>query len=527
MSLFPFLVVLICTMGALILLLVIIARQARLQAAEDSAARGAEVHKEIEDARQWAQLEIREYRYSREKTESQRTEARLALGHVEDHIRRLRRELARLEATWGELQSVHEKGADRREARQAEIDRLKAQIAQAELDLAEAREAAEGRRSYAVVPYQGPHATHRRPIYVECRRDAVVLQPEGIVLEADDFAGPLGSGNPLDVALRAVREYLLRHQGFDPEKTGEPYPLLLVRPQGTAAYYAARAAMESWASDFGYELIGDDWQLEFPSPDPQLAEEVAEAVATARVRQRRLIAAAPSRFARRSQAAFVASPYSGGLVPHRGSSDQDASAYQSGRPFRRFGSQFAPGKDHGEGPMPGPSSAGSAPAPEEGQTGQPAGGGPSPAGRPTPESASDAAGCALASAADRPQSLAKARGRNWGLPNAAEGWVPITVPIRIDCLSDRLILVPEKGMGQPRAIALGHRTQDAVDELISAVWEYVERWGSAGNGMYWRPVLSLDVAPDAESRYTDLKTLLDGSGLGVERTEEGARSKDE
>ena len=65
--------------------------------------------------------------------------------------------------------------------------------------------------------------------------------------------------------------YLLRQGQFDQEKSGEPYPLLLVRPSGIGAYCAARAAMKSWESEFGYELIDDDWQLAFDEPDEQLA----------------------------------------------------------------------------------------------------------------------------------------------------------------------------------------------------------------------------------------------------------------
>ena len=81
----------------------------------------------------------------------------------------------------------------------------------------------------------------------------------------------MGPGNPLAAALRAAREYMLAQREFDPQ-AGEPYPMLLVRPEGIMAYYAAREAMKSWGCDFGYELIGDDWKLAYPSPDPRLAD---------------------------------------------------------------------------------------------------------------------------------------------------------------------------------------------------------------------------------------------------------------
>ena len=45
----------------------------------------------------------------------------------------------------------------------------------------------------------------------------------------------------------------------------------------------------------------------------------------------------------------------------------------------------------------------------------------------------------------------------------------------------------------------------------------LKAWGIAGRGMYWRPVLLIEVTPDAEFRYAELKALLDNSGLIVQR----------
>ena len=110
---------------------------------------------------------------------------------------------------------------------------MQAAISQTRQQLA--AKAKDAPRSYAVVPYHGPNETHRRPIYIECREDSVILQPEGIQFGAGDFEGPRGPGNPLAAAVRAVREAWQR-QGVDFARSGEPYPLLLVRPQGIKAY---------------------------------------------------------------------------------------------------------------------------------------------------------------------------------------------------------------------------------------------------------------------------------------------------
>ena len=108
------------------------------------------------------------------------------------------------------------------------------------------------------------------------------------------------------------------------------------------------------------------------------------------------------------------------------------------------------------------------------------------------------------------------RGRNWGLPDTSGGAIPITRPIRVDCLPDRLVIAPQSKQGC-RVVHLGPRTRNSVDEMVSAVWDHMDTWGIAGRGMYWRPVLSIRVAPGAEGRYKDLNVLLKESGLRVER----------
>jgi len=113
--------------------------------------------------------------------------------------------------------------------------------------------------------------------------------------------------------------------------------------------------------------------------------------------------------------------------------------------------------------------------------------------------------------------LADRRGENWGLPNAARGSVGITRPIHVRLFADRLEFLPEDGVAA-KPVRLAVRTEDAIDELISAVWEQMKPWGIGGRGMYWRPILKVEVAPGGESRFAELKTLLDNSGLIVERT---------
>jgi hypothetical protein len=342
-SLFPFLAVLICTMGALVLILFAVMRQARIQAAREATAKLVKQHDDCKAEREAVQWRVQQLEQSHKKSQAQLADLRLNLGHIEDHSRRLRQQITQLQATAKKLDQSQNEVQRKQNATREQLQAVETQVSDAERRLDAARKAAQNKpRSYAIIPYEGPNETHRRPIYIECRADAVIIQPEGVTLRPSDFDGPLGPGNPLAAALRAVREHLVTIGAFNPERDGEPYPLMLVRPSGIIAYYAARAGMQSWGSDFGYELIGESWPLQFPPPDPRLGEAAIQAVATARLRQQEIAAAAPVGYREnRSRAVYRAGP-AGGLIREGGSSADDDDGYdtpraKAQRPGPRYG----------------------------------------------------------------------------------------------------------------------------------------------------------------------------------------------
>ncbi len=533
-SLFPFLAVLICTMGSLILLLVVIARQARLQASEPKVDDHRELRAEIDQELQMARFLASQFDTSREATDADLEAARLKLGQIEDHSAELRRQLSDLQAAWKQLDEFESDKESAQQAAESEAVALAIEIQQLERDLETAKTKAAGRQAaYSIVPYEGPHGTKRRPIYLECSSDGVVLQPEGVRFLADDFEGPLDAGNPLDVGLRAVREYLAAQQSPLNGTDSEAYPLLLVRPSGIAYFYAARSAMKSWGTEFGYELIGDDWELDFSQPDPFLERAVAEAVEPARHRQKRIIAAAPSRYGSGgNRPVYTVKPYRGGIAARSGSGSSDGNSERpsslSLRPSGsqgRFGSQT--GKASSAAPQagrPGSGQLGSRLAarqsPGLGQPGgssgsaQP-GGSPGSTGEQCETAGEDAQPGPPGQNAQAPQSLAKTRGRNWGLPDASQSAVAITRPIRVECHAEQLIIVPERGLGQPKAIDVTDGTETSMDAFVSAVWDYMDGWGKAGRGMYWRPVLNVYQGQNGESTVSELEALLQDSGLLV------------
>jgi len=298
-SLFPFVAVMASTMGALILLLLVTARQA--SKARDAAwleqQRSAnplpalpplpglaafpelpplaphelpplvervlpalppltDPRSAILARKEQIERELAELRKKRERTPKA----------GEERLAPLMREAALLR---NRLQQIVE---DRRRA-QAALEKSKLS---AEELAAEKEKAAERRRTspnkYAVTPYFGPNATNRRPIYLECTKDEIVLRPEGVAVATAALEDDARADNPLARVLHVVADYWTK-------RDQEPaYPLLIVRPDGVHSYYVARAALEFLRYPFGYELVAADRELAYPAVNERV-KAMAEAAA--------------------------------------------------------------------------------------------------------------------------------------------------------------------------------------------------------------------------------------------------------
>jgi hypothetical protein len=321
-SLFPFLAVLLCTMGSLLVVLVIFSRsakQAGIAAAEqarvEAAAAAAARREELELARDELGWRIDHVRGMRDRTAEDLAKARMQLAGTEENARQLADELDALARVIEALEGTTAAETDG----QAIID-LERRLAEARAALDDAKEKLADRPpAYAVVPYEGANGTHRRPLYIECCIDGVFLQPEGIRLGPADFEGPPGPGNPLASALRAAREHIARNPGESGDPNVQPYPLLLVRPSGVMAYYAARESIQSWGSEFGYQFVDEEWTLNYPPRDAALADAEMRAIDEAR---RRLEWLAQVRPPKRTKPAtqYRASTTRGGVVSNSGPS---------------------------------------------------------------------------------------------------------------------------------------------------------------------------------------------------------------
>ncbi len=290
-ALFPFLAVLLCTIGALVLILV-------LTVANSHASAKREVESEISEVAETTnELEIvaEELDVQRDELKARVERRRRDLADIEDHISRLNQTLEQLISKIERIQTQSSQTEEERSGKTEQIAKLKTEIDQKKQELIDEIEKQKKRKpAFAVIPYVGANGTTRRPVYLECTKEGVIVQPEGLLISLNDLRPPFGPGNPLDAALRVLR---LAYQQKDATfgVTLPPYPLLIVRPDGIQTYALAREAMSGWDDQFGYELVEKEMELKFPASPAGLKEQLTSTVELAKRRQQALIAALPRR----------------------------------------------------------------------------------------------------------------------------------------------------------------------------------------------------------------------------------------
>lgn len=296
-STFPFLAVLLCVIGALVLLLVINVTNSRASARTQVQSELTEAIEEAKERSDYLVSITEELQARRQQVGKQIELRRSELARAEDHIERLEKELLEAQARLEKLGDMQE-SSELKANDPARIQELKDQIEAQKLRLAEAiAERKDQAPAFSIIPYEGANRTTRRPVYLECTAQGVVIQPEGVLVSIEDLGPPHGPGNPLDAALRVLRNaYQSRDAIYG--ITIPPYPLLLVRPEGIATYALARSAMSGWDDQFGYELIDAQMKLAFPDGIPELKTDLVRALDVAKDRQRALVAALPARYSR-------------------------------------------------------------------------------------------------------------------------------------------------------------------------------------------------------------------------------------
>jgi hypothetical protein len=117
------------------------------------------------------------------------------------------------------------------------------------------------------------------------------------------------------------------------------------------------------------------------------------------------------------------------------------------------------------------------------------------------------------------RSASKRRGSNWALPDAKPHAIGVTRPLHVAVLADRIVLVPDRGDRRAPVVVpvAPEMSPDDVEHFITAMQKEISGWGLAVADGYWKPVLQVEVAPDAERHFSNLQTALKGSGVDVVR----------
>lgn len=305
-SLFPFLAVLLCTMGSLVVLLVATAHVSRGKAKQEAEAAQAAAEaarlaadsperRELEKRLADADAALEKLRKLKAEGEQHLQTEQQRLSDIEDHLRRLQDETEELTAETAELIAVENEHYDDAKVAEQELERLNQLIGEIQEEIDQLKHAAAGRqRSFAVVPLRDARTgTLRPPVYLECTESGIVLQPEGVELGWQDLVA-IDFSSPVNAAARAVSRYYEEHpETRAANESGKPYPLLIVRPNGVYSYYQTRMALEAANIDYGYQPVAEDWPLDYGDLNPVLAAQVEDAVRTARAEREGLAKVIP------------------------------------------------------------------------------------------------------------------------------------------------------------------------------------------------------------------------------------------
>ena len=86
--------------------------------------------------------------------------------------------------------------------------------------------------------------------------------------------------------------------------------------------------------------------------------------------------------------------------------------------------------------------------------------------------------------------------------------------IRVQCYPDRLVLLPSKSEGATEVFSyFNGDIERASLELATRLRDRIEMWGPALPGGRWQPRLEVEIKPNSQMRFHQLRTLMNGSGI--------------
>ncbi len=287
-STFPFLAVLLCTMGSLILLLLVMdkkAKKAALEKAYENAwnqskalqAKADADEKNTEaDKKAWIKLKSEQHNDLLKKESALEQEITLLkneLALIEKGNQRSNINISSEDLTKKELALSSEKSklytlVKKLESEKTTADKnlketkdLTEKIVSMELILKELKASIDKSKfAYSIVPYFGKNGLNRKPLYIECNENGILLFPDKTLIPSNDESDNL----KIELLNRTsqLREFLLQTLG---PKDSTPYLMILVRPGGITNYWKLQSVIKPMDIDFGYELVDKIWVLDIPA----------------------------------------------------------------------------------------------------------------------------------------------------------------------------------------------------------------------------------------------------------------------
>ena len=287
-STFPFLAVLLCTMGALILLLLVMDKKAKkaalekayeaawvqsknLQAKTDADKQNLECEKNA-----WIKLKSEQHQELLKKEATLEKEIallKIELSNLDKNYEKSKSEISSDDLLKKEIALTNEKSKVHILAKKLELEK-----ANADKNLKETKDLAEkissmeqilkemkssldkDKFAYSIVPYFGKNGLNRKPLYIECNESGVLFFPDKTLIPSNDESDNLK--NEILNRTSLLREYLQQTLG---PKESTPYLMLLVRPGGITNYWKLQSIIKPMDIDFGYELVDKIWVLDIPT----------------------------------------------------------------------------------------------------------------------------------------------------------------------------------------------------------------------------------------------------------------------
>jgi hypothetical protein len=271
----------LCTMGSLILLLLVIDKRAKAVARAKAAQGYADRRKSsIEDEKakqkEWESQLRNLHALLRSQLDDVRCEADAVHGQIEATAADVSSTQSKHQDLKDRLVAAKEfyaRTANALESRKSELAQSDRQNAETEAqrrqmtaDLALLEKTLEDllaakrleAQKFSLVPYKGRRGENRKPLYLECTADGWVFHPDHHSLAATPNAGA-------DLHAELDRRLKLSMES-------SAYVFLLVRPDGITNYYHALSAMRGLDVAYGYEFVDGTWILDFsgnPDGTPQ------------------------------------------------------------------------------------------------------------------------------------------------------------------------------------------------------------------------------------------------------------------